>query len=63
MDFPKPIVYVVVGFLTVNSVYYIGEVHPIHEAYPNQNITRILVSGTTAPSGGTIFISGDKAVT
>ena len=57
MDFPKPLYFVVGGVIVFNSTLGVIEIaHPIHEAYPSQNITRILVAGTTAPSGGTVLI-------
>jgi len=60
MDFPKPFYIVVAGVVVFNSTLGVNETaHPIHEVYPSQNITRILVAGTTASSSGTIFISGD----
>lgn len=60
MNISKPFVVIVEGALILNLVIDVnGIAHTIHEAYPSQNITRIFVAGTTASSGGTIFISGD----
>ncbi len=64
MGFPKLLYIAVAGAVVFNSTLGVIEIaHPIHEVYPSQNITRILAAGTTATSGGTIFISGDKAIT